>query len=49
MTAEALAGQQDSPWHGFWAQLKAGYDAFESRRVPPHISVESGRYVVAEV
>ena len=49
MTAEALAGQQDSPWHGFWAQLKAGYDAFESRRVPPHISVESGRYVVTEV
>lgn len=49
MTAEALAGQQDSPWLGFWEQLKAGYDAFETSRVPPHIRVEGGRYVVAAV
>lgn len=49
MTAEALAGQQDSPWLGFWQQLKAGYDAFETSRVPPHIRVEGGRYVVAAV
>ena len=49
MTAEALAGQQDSPWLGFWQQLKAGYDAFETSRIPPHIRVEGGRYVVASV
>ena len=49
MTVEALAGQQDSPWLGFWEQLKAGYDAFETSRVPPHIRVEGGRYVVAAV
>ena len=49
MTAEALAGQQDSPWLGFWQQLKAGYDAFETSRIPPHIRVEGGRYVVAAV
>ena len=49
MTAEALAGQQDSPWLGFWEQLKAGYDAFETSRVPPHIRVEGGRYFVAAV
>ena len=49
MTAEALAGQQDSPWLGFWEQLKAGYDAFETSRVPPHIRVEGGRYVIAAV
>ncbi len=49
MNTEALAGQQDSPWLGFWQQLKAGYDAFETSRVPPHIRVEGGRYVVAAV
>ena len=49
MTAEALAGQQDSPWLGFWQQLKAGYDAFETSRIPPHIRVEGGHYVVASV
>ena len=49
MTAEALAGQQDSPWLGFWQQLKAGYDAFETSRIPPHIRVDGGRYVVASV
>ena len=49
MTAEALAGQQDSPWLGFWQQLKAGYDAFETSRIPSHIRVEGGRYVVASV
>ncbi|MBB25653.1 MAG: 2-dehydro-3-deoxyphosphooctonate aldolase [Geminicoccus sp.] len=49
MTAEALAGQQDSSWLGFWQQLKAGYDAFETSRIPPHIRVDGGRYVVASV
>ena len=49
MTAEAFAGQQDSPWLGFWQQLKAGYDAFETSRIPPHIRVDGGRYVVASV
>ena len=49
MTAEALAEQQDSPWFGFWQQLKAGYDAFETSRIPPHIRVDGGRYVVASV
>ena len=49
MTAEALAEQQGSPWFGFWQQLKAGYDAFETSRIPPHIRVDGGRYVVASV
>ena len=49
MTAEALAGQQESPWFGFWQQLKAGYEAFETSRIPPHIRVDGGRYVVASV
>lgn len=43
-----LAAEQDSPWHGFWAELKAGYDAFERTRQPPTIKVVDGHYGVTD-
>lgn len=46
MTEANLARHADSPWVGFWRDLKAGYDAFEETRLPPHLSVCGHRYVV---
>jgi murein L,D-transpeptidase YafK len=33
-------------WSAFWRDLKAGYDAFEQTRRPPHLNVCGHRYVV---
>ncbi len=46
MTAANLAAHLNSPWYGFWSELKAGYDAFETTGRPPHIIVSDGQYVV---
>jgi murein L,D-transpeptidase YafK len=46
MTGANMARHADSPWAGFWRDLKAGYDAFEETRLPPHLSVCGHRYVV---
>ena len=48
MTEQNLAARKGSKWSGFWADLKKGYDAFESTRVPPFVSVCDNRYVIAE-
>lgn len=48
MTAEAMAAHAGSPWASFWADLQAGYDAFERTRVPPRIAVCEQRYRVIE-
>ncbi len=42
----ALAAETGSPWYKFWSELKAGYAAFEKKRVPPEITVRGGRYSV---
>lgn len=47
-TDEAMAAQAQSPWHGFWASLKAGYTSFEKMRRPPRISVCEGAYRVED-
>lgn len=46
MTEENLARYADSEWADFWRNLKSGYDAFESTRIPPRVSVCDNRYIV---
>jgi murein L,D-transpeptidase YafK len=46
MTEENLAPYMNSRWHGFWRNLKDGYDAFEASQAPPNIRVCRGRYVI---
>lgn len=48
MTDAALEAHAASPWSGFWATLKAGYDSFERTRRPPRVSVCEGVYRVAD-
>ncbi len=48
-SADNLAARRTSPWALFWADLKAGYDAFEATQLPPRVSVCEGRYRVAQV
>lgn len=45
-TAERLARESASPWHGFWLNLQEGYTAFERSHLPPDIAVRDRRYVV---
>lgn len=44
MTAARLTRERESPWHGFWQNLKQGYDHFEHHRLPPDVSVVDGIY-----
>ena len=44
MTAENLEAHRDSPYIGFWRQLKAGHDVFEATRLPPDVRVCAGAY-----
>ncbi|MCL1961160.1 MAG: murein L,D-transpeptidase [Desulfovibrionaceae bacterium] len=46
LTGEALASYKADRWHDFWQELKQGYDAFETTRVPPVIAVRNRHYVV---
>lgn len=46
MTALNMAMRSGHRDHGFWADLKPGYDAFEATRIPPAISLCNGRYAV---
>ncbi|MCV6593050.1 MAG: murein L,D-transpeptidase [Silicimonas sp.] len=48
MTEARLAQETGHRWHGFWSDLKRGYDAFEATGLPPDITVSGGRYRVAE-
>lgn len=45
MTEENMARHRASKWYGFWLNLKEGYDAFDSERLPPKVSVCGKRYV----
>ena len=44
MTPENMTRHASSQWAGFWSNLKTGYDAFETNRVPPLVGVENSRY-----
>lgn len=48
MTAQKLAARAQSPWSGFWLDLKAAHDLFERTRVPPRVSVCNNQYVIGE-
>ena len=45
MTERALNFRKGYRWHGFWSDLKKGYDLFQPSRIPPAVSVCNGRYV----
>lgn len=45
MTAERMAKSIHSEWHGFWKNLKEGYDVFEKTLVPPDVRSSDQRYV----
>lgn len=47
MTDANMAAHADNPWADFWRDLKAGYDVFETTRLPPRIGVCGQRYTVA--
>lgn len=44
MTKANLSKYRSSPWHGFWSNLTAGYNAFERNHQVPMISSEKGKY-----
>lgn len=44
MTEGNLAKYEAPQWHGFWQNLKEGYDLFERTRRPPRVSVCGTRY-----
>ena len=44
MTSAALAGEAQSPWLGFWRNLKQGYDLFEADFTPPRVGACKGEY-----
>ena len=46
MTADKTQQHASSKWAPFWSDLKAGYDVFEAKHVPPDVDVAGGRYVV---
>ena len=43
MSAMNMYLNQSAPWLPFWQNLKQGYDAFETTKIPPKISVGSGQ------
>jgi murein L,D-transpeptidase YafK len=45
MSPENMAMHANNQWHGFWTNIKTGYDAFEATKIPPLIGVEDHRYV----
>ena len=46
MTPANLNRHADSPWIGFWRDLKPASDLFVSTQVPPRVGLCDGRYVV---
>jgi murein L,D-transpeptidase YafK len=46
MTKANLLAHQEDEWYEFWANLKEGYDYFETTRLEPKFAVCGNRYVV---
>lgn len=45
MTDAKLKEMNGHQWHGFWRNLKTGYDAFEKNKIPPSVNVSGKQYV----
>ena len=45
MTPKNMEQHKQSKWHGFWKNLKQGYDIFENERKPPNVMVRGKRYI----
>ncbi len=48
MSDDNVARYAESPWIGFWHNLKEGYDAFEETRRPPVVEAVDGVYFVSQ-
>jgi murein L,D-transpeptidase YafK len=48
MSAGRMKQATGSKWEGFWKNLQEGYDWFETRRVPPDVTVRDSRYHFGE-
>lgn len=46
MTDENMALHKNSYYANFWKQLKPGYDYFVQNKLPPHVNVQNGQYVI---
>ncbi len=46
MTDENMARNRKSKWHGFWRQMRSGYDHFELTRQVPEVQVCNRSYLV---
>lgn len=44
MSAQRLEQARNSKWHGFWENLKEGYDWFERSHLPPNVVVRNKAY-----
>ena len=46
MNTERLGklSKEEMKWAAFWANLKGGYDYFETHRVPPNVTVKEKQY-----
>ncbi|MEM7018303.1 MAG: murein L,D-transpeptidase family protein [Pseudomonadota bacterium] len=45
MTSENMREYSDSPWIGFWRNLKTGYDFFENTGRVPNVRVKNRQYI----
>lgn len=48
MTDQRLSSERSNDWHGYWENLKAGYDLFEAALIPPRVFVSENEYAFEE-
>ena len=49
MTIKKMKAHVNNKWYPFWQNLKIGYDWFDRYKVPPNVTVRSGRYIFGSV
>lgn len=49
MTKKNMEQHKNSKWHGFWKNLKKGYDIFEDEKRPPNVMVKNKKYVFEKI
>ena len=48
MTSAQMAQAEGHDAHGFWSEIKLGYDVFEALGEVPYVTVEDGRYAFSD-